>query len=74
MQVQITAAAVKNALIVPIEALLARPGGGYAVETVKTDGIHRLVAVTLGTFDDAAGIVQITGDVQAGERIVVPNV
>lgn len=74
VQVQITAAAVKNALIVPIEALLARPGGGYAVETVKADGIHRLVAVTLGTFDDAAGDVQITGNVQAGERIVVPNV
>jgi multidrug efflux pump subunit AcrA (membrane-fusion protein) len=74
VQVQITATAVKNALIVPIEALLAFSGGGYAVETVNADGIHRLVAVALGTFDDAAGNVQITGNVQAGERIVVPNV
>jgi multidrug efflux pump subunit AcrA (membrane-fusion protein) len=73
VQVQVTAAAVKNALIVPIEALLAHSGGGYAVETVSADGIHRLVGVTLGTFDDAAGSVQVTGDVQAGERIVVPN-
>jgi hypothetical protein len=32
------------------------------------------VAVTFGTFDDADGLVQVTGDLQAGERIVVPNV
>jgi hypothetical protein len=66
-------AAVKNALIVPIDALLALSGGGYAVETVNA-GVHQLVAVSLGTFDDAAGTVQVTGDVHAGERIVVPNV
>jgi hypothetical protein len=71
--VEITTAAVKHALIVPIDALLALSGGGYAVETVNADGVHHLVAVSLGTFDDAAGTVQVTGDVQAGERIVVPN-
>jgi multidrug efflux pump subunit AcrA (membrane-fusion protein) len=72
--VEITTAAVKNALIVPIDALLALSGGGYAVETVGADGVHKLVAVSLGTFDDAAGTVQVTGGVQAGERIVVPNI
>jgi hypothetical protein len=71
--VEITIAAVRNALIVPIDALLALSGGGYAVETVNADGDHRLVAVSLGTFDDAAGTVQVTGAVQAGERIVAPN-
>jgi hypothetical protein len=71
--VEITTAAVRHALIVPIDALLAL-SGGYAVETVGADGVHKLVAVSLGTFDDAAGTVQITGDVQAGERIVVPNI
>jgi Putative peptidoglycan binding domain len=70
--VEITTAAVKHALIVPIDALLAL-SGGYAVETIGADGVHKLVAVSLGTFDDAAGTVQVTGDVQAGERIVVPN-
>jgi hypothetical protein len=65
---------VKHALIVPIDALLALSGGGYAVETVNADGVHQLVAVSLGTFDDAAGTVQVTGDLQAGERIVVPNI
>jgi hypothetical protein len=72
--VEITTAAVKHALIVPIDSLLALSGGGYAVETVNATGVHKLVAVTLGTFDDAAGNVQVTGDVQAGERIVVPNI
>ncbi|MGH2871372.1 MAG: efflux RND transporter periplasmic adaptor subunit, partial [Solirubrobacteraceae bacterium] len=71
---EITTAAIKHALIVPVDALLALSGGGYAVETVRADGVHKLVAVTLGTFDDAAGTVQVTGDVQAGERIVVPNI
>jgi hypothetical protein len=71
--VEITTAAVKHALIVPIDALLALSGGGYAVEAVNADGVHQLVAVSLGTFDDAAGAVQVTGDVQPGERIVVPN-
>ena len=71
---EITTAAVKHALIVPIDALLALSGGGYAVESVNGQGVHQLVAVTLGTFDDADGTVQVTGDVQAGERIVVPNV
>jgi len=71
--VEITTAAVRHALIVPIDALLAL-SGGYAVETVGADGVHKLVAVSLGTFDDAAGTVQITGDVQPGERIVVPDI
>jgi hypothetical protein len=71
--VEITTGEVSRALIVPVDALLAL-SGGYAVETVGAHGVHQLVAVTLGTFDDAAGNVQITGEVQAGERIVVPNV
>jgi peptidoglycan hydrolase-like protein with peptidoglycan-binding domain len=71
---EITTAAVKHALIVPVDALLALSGGGYAVETIGTGGVHKLVAVALGTFDDAAGTVQITGNVRARERIVVPNV
>ncbi|MGO9977122.1 MAG: efflux RND transporter periplasmic adaptor subunit [Solirubrobacteraceae bacterium] len=71
--VEITTAAVKDALIVPVDALLALSGGGYAVETINDQGVHQLVAVTLGTFDDADGTVQVTGDLQPGERIVVPN-
>jgi hypothetical protein len=72
--VEITTGEVRHALIVPVDALLALSGGRYAVETVSADEVHKLVAITLGTFDDAAGNVQITGAVKAGERIVVPNV
>jgi hypothetical protein len=71
--VEITTASVKDALTVPIDALLALSGGGYAVETVNTRGVHQLVAVSLGTFDDASGNVEVTGDLLPGERIVVPN-
>jgi multidrug efflux pump subunit AcrA (membrane-fusion protein) len=73
VQVQITTASVKNALIVPVDALLAFARGGYAVETVNTHRVHRLVAITLGTFDDADGTVQVAGALQAGQQIVVPG-
>src|SRR5215471_9580018 len=69
--VAITTATVKNALVVPVDALLARPGG-YAVEEV-TGGHHHLVPVTLGLFDDVAGLVQVSGaGLAAGQHVVVP--
>jgi multidrug efflux pump subunit AcrA (membrane-fusion protein) len=73
VQVQITTAGVANALIVPVNALLALAGGGYAVETVDARGVHQLVAVSLGLFDDADGLVQVSGDLTPGESIVVPT-
>jgi hypothetical protein len=64
---------VTNALVVPVDALLAQSGGGYAVEVVDSDGIHRLEDVSLGLFDDVDGLVQVTGSgLVAGQRIVVP--
>jgi hypothetical protein len=72
VQVQITTAGVSNALIVPVNALLALAGGGYAVETVDAHGTHRLVAVRTGLFDDAGGLVQVSGFLTPGEQVVVP--
>jgi hypothetical protein len=73
VSVAITVATVRNALVVPVAALLARPGGSYVVEVVGSRGVHRLVPVSLGLFDDADGLVQVTGtQLQAGQRIVVP--
>ena len=73
VNVNITAAAVKKSMVVPIDALLALTGGGYAVEVVSTSGVHTLVAVSLGLFDDAAGLVQVTNStLQVGDKIVVP--
>jgi hypothetical protein len=54
--------------------LLALAGGGYAVEAVDAAGQHRLVAVDLGLFDDADGLVQVTGaGLTAGQQVVVPS-
>jgi len=74
VQAQITTAGIRNALIVPVDALLARSGGRYAVETVDARGRHHLVPVTLGAFDDADGLVQVRGALRPGDRIVVPGV
>ena len=70
--VSITSQQVKNALTVPVDALLALANGGYAIET--TPGNH-LIPVTLGLFDDAAGLVQISGKgLEVGQNVVVPNI
>lgn len=75
VNVTITTATATNVLVVPIDALLARPGGHYAVEVVNADGVHNLVTATVGIFDDADGLVQVSGPgLAAGQRVVVPNV
>lgn len=71
--VSITTASVPGALAVPVDALLALAGGGYALEVVE-GGVHHLEAVTPGLFDDAEGLVQVSGQsVSAGQRVVVPS-
>ena len=71
--VYITTARVRNVLVVPVAALLARSSGGYAVEVVS-GGRHGLVAVSVGMFDNAAGKVQVSGSgLSAGQRVVVPG-
>ena len=72
VQVSIITGRVTNALSVPVTALLARTGG-YSVETVDADGERHLVPVDLGAFDDANGLVQVSGSgLRAGQRVVVP--
>jgi hypothetical protein len=73
VDVSITTATVPNVLAVPVNALVALAGGGYAVEEVQSSGVHQLVGVSVGLFDDAAGMVQVSGaGIAAGRRVVVP--
>jgi hypothetical protein len=68
--VKVTTGSVANALVVPVAALMARPGG-YAVEVTGPGG-HHLVKVEVGLFDDADGMVQVTGNLTPGQHVVVP--
>lgn len=63
VQVAITTSSVHGALVVPVTALLARSNGGYCVEVVGEHAgeASHLVHVSLGLFDDADGLVQVTG-------------
>jgi multidrug efflux pump subunit AcrA (membrane-fusion protein) len=73
VRVGITTASVSNALVVPVTALLARAGGSYAVEVVGKGARNHLVPVSLGLFDDAEGLVQVTAPgLAAGQQVVVP--
>jgi multidrug efflux pump subunit AcrA (membrane-fusion protein) len=70
--VNITTASAKNALVVPVGALLAQAPGGYDVEVAGPGNTRRYVPVTTGIFDDAYGLVQVTGALTPGQRVVVP--
>jgi Putative peptidoglycan binding domain len=59
----------KNVLSVPVEALVARRGGGYGVELAAG---RRIVPVRTGLFAD--GWVEVTGSgIREGVRVVVPD-
>jgi Putative peptidoglycan binding domain len=74
VDIAITTGSVNGALVVPVDALLALAGGGYAVEEVSPGGRHQLVGVSLGLFDDAEGMVQVSGPgLAVGQRVVVPS-
>jgi hypothetical protein len=68
----ITTATARGALVVPVGALLAQSSGGYAVEVAGAGNARHLVPVTTGIFDDADGLVQVTGALTPGQRVVVP--
>ncbi len=71
VDISVTSATRQGVLAVPVEALLAVTGGGYAVE-VDEQGRRRLLAVQLGLFSD--GQVEVSGaGLQAGMHVVVAS-
>ena len=59
----------KGVLVVPVTALLARAGGGFAIETAED---RRLVDVEPGLYaDDLVEVV--ADDLQEGMKVVVPE-
>ena len=59
----------RHVLAVPVDALVARRGGGYGLELA---GSHRIVGVRAGLFAD--GYVEVAGGaVREGTRVVVPR-
>ena len=72
VQTEITTRGVENALSVPVTALVGKSGGGFAVEVVRAGGRRELVAVELGLFDTGNGRVQVDGDLDQGDPVVVP--
>lgn len=60
----------EDVLAVPVNALLALLEGGYAVERVTDAGSSELVAVEVGLFAD--GWVEVSGELAAGDEVVVP--
>jgi peptidoglycan hydrolase-like protein with peptidoglycan-binding domain len=68
--VNITSARARHVLAVPVGALVALAGGGYAVEVVHGTA-RRLVAVRTGLFANTR--VQVSGrGLEAGTRVQVP--
>jgi multidrug efflux pump subunit AcrA (membrane-fusion protein) len=59
-------------LAVPVTALVAQSPGGYAVEIVGPGNTRRYVPVRPVIFDDSSGLVQVTGALAPGQRVVVP--
>lgn len=62
----------ENVLVVPINALVARQGGGYAVDVVGADGDVRPAPVEVGMFADS--MVEVSGKgIADGTVVGVPK-
>ncbi|TDP97515.1 peptidoglycan-binding protein [Labedaea rhizosphaerae] len=61
----------EHVLTVPVGALLALAEGGFAVDVVDGPSRHHLVAVQTGLF--AQGLVEVTGDLHEGQKVVTTS-
>jgi len=68
VQLSIASQTRQNVLLVPVSALLAKPGGGYRVRLPS--GAY--VDVEPGLFDESTGKVEVKGDLKVGDLVEVP--
>ncbi|HEX6686225.1 MAG TPA: efflux RND transporter periplasmic adaptor subunit [Candidatus Limnocylindrales bacterium] len=68
VQLSIASQTRQNVLMVPVAALLARPGGGYRVRL--DTGAY--ADVEPGLFDESTGKVEVKGGLKDGDRVEVP--
>jgi Putative peptidoglycan binding domain/HlyD family secretion protein len=66
--VLLTVSTKQNVLLVPVVALLPKPGGGYRVRLAGGE----YVDVTPGVYDEVAGTVEVTGNLTVGQSVQVP--
>ncbi|MBC9719432.1 hypothetical protein H9Y04_43685 [Streptomyces sp. TRM66268-LWL] len=72
VDVELVSDRAKNALSVPVTALVAMPDGGYGVEVMDRGRPVRRIPVTLGLF--AQGRVQVSGKgLTEGMNVRVPR-
>ncbi|CAO5166339.1 Membrane-fusion protein [Frankia sp. AiPs1] len=69
--VHYTTVTAKKVLTVPVSAVIAVPGGGYAVDVVKPQGGHQRATVKLGAWGD--GFVGVSGGLATGSLVEVPR-
>ncbi|WP_262286673.1 peptidoglycan-binding protein [Micromonospora sp. MA102] len=66
--VDITTGTRPNVLLMPIAALLARPGGGYQVRLSGGSAVQ----VEPGRYDESTGQVEVVSGLTAGQTVEVP--
>jgi hypothetical protein len=68
VQLSIVSQTKQNVLLVPVAALLAKPGGGYRVQLAS----GAFVDVEPGLFDESTGKVEVKGELKVGDQVEVP--
>ncbi len=69
--VEVTTTLAEDVLTVPVQALVALAGGGYAVEVPLADGSTEYRPVEIGEF--AEGEVEVSGEFAEGDEVVMPG-
>ncbi|WP_407361568.1 peptidoglycan-binding protein [Microbacterium sp. LBN7] len=70
VKVVFAASEVKDALVVPVTALVATTDGGYAVDVLRKNGEVERVSVEVGLIADTR-VQVVGGDLAAGDAVVV---